>query len=392
MAKDQAMQIQSEINKLILKESCDREKFLKSAKSLEDHFGAAIYSSLLFTTAHLDFKEKTAKKHCLALFTHWRKMSQQMKRKVDFRVAALDYFMAIHRGIKNPMIIEIKIFKKAQMEIKVDELTQLYNYRYFMYSLNQEVKRSNRYNSPLTLVFFDVDDFKHYNDINGHHAGNKSLKMLSQILKSGVRDVDIAARFGGEEFALLLPETNKEGGMVISERIRKKIQESPFFNAELQPLKRFTISGGLATLNVDAKTASDLIKKADHALYRAKAYGKNQMSLNTDDRRIFERIRASISGRLTVATDMGDIFIVQDISEGGLLFHYHKALSVGTVMHLTLNVPGMRNQIDCKAKVRRIKELKKDKKYEIGAQISRIPQGEKKALKSFIRSTKKNKK
>ncbi|MEE8329397.1 MAG: diguanylate cyclase [Thermodesulfovibrionia bacterium] len=385
MVKDQEVQIQSEIIKLLLRESSDREKLSRKMESLEGRFGNRIYTSLLFTTAHLEFEKRTAKKHCREILKHWGKMCRQVKRGVDFRVALLDYFIDVNKQIKNPKIIEIKIFQKTQQETYIDELTQLYNYRYFMKVLDHEIVRANRYHAPLSLVIFDVDDFKHYNDTNGHLTGNKSLKKLARIIKKSVRNVDIVTRYGGEEFAMILPETNKEGGLVISERIRERVEQSTFIKGEKQPLKKFTISGGLATLNVDAKTNSDLIKKADQALYRAKARGKNQIALYVEERREFERVNACLVGCFTVASNTGDTFVVHNISEGGFLFEFHKAIPVGTILHLSLNLPARKTPIQFKAKIRRLEELQKNKKYEIGVSIIQIRESEKKAMRRFIR-------
>lgn len=384
MAANKEKQIQSAIDKLLIGESRKRESFQRKVEGLEKRFGDEIYPSLLFTTAHLDYKKRTAKKHFREVVSHWKKMNVYMKRDIDFRVALLDYFIDINKRIKNPKIIEIKIFQKTQQETFIDELTQLYNYRYFMKAMDHEIVRANRYRAPLSLVIFDVDDFKHYNDANGHLTGNKALHKLAQTIRKSVRDVDIVARYGGEEFAMILPETTKEGGVVISERIRKRVERSGFIKKENQPLKKFTISGGVATLDVDAVTAPELIKKADQALYRAKALGKNNISIYMDERRNFDRVSASITGRLTLASDSGDIFMVQNVSEGGILFRFDKAISLGTVLHLSLNLPHRKSPIHCKAKVRRVEELQKNKKYEIGARIVQILESERKAMKRFI--------
>lgn len=384
MAEAREVQIQSEISKLLLSDSKDRDKFIRKVNLLAGRMGDELYPSMLFTTAHLEFEKAAAKKHWKEILRHWEKMSREVKRDIDFRVALLDYFIDINRRIRNPKIIEIKIFQKTQQETLIDELTQLYNYRYFIKSLDQEIVRASRYHSPMTLAIFDADDFKHYNDTNGHLAGNKALKKLARIIQSSVRNVDVVARYGGEEFALILPETNKEGGLVISDRIREKVEGNAFFKGEKQPLKRFTVSGGIATLNVDAKIGSELIKKADQALYRAKARGKNQIALYVDERRDFDRIRISLSGRLAVVSDSGDVFEALNISVGGILFNFHKAIPVGSILHLSLNIPGRKKPINCKAKVRRVEEVKKNKTYEIGVSITQIRQPEKNALKRFI--------
>ncbi len=392
MDENKELKIQSEVNKLLLKESRNSKGFSHKVELLEERFGDDLYPSLLYITAHLEFSRKTAKKHWKEIFRHWGQMRRHVKRKIDFRVALLDYFVDVNKQIKNPKIIEIKIFQKTQQETFIDELTQLYNYRHFMKAIDNEIVRANRYRAPLSLVIFDADDFKHYNDTNGHLTGNKALKKLAQIIKKSVRDVDIAARFGGEEFALILPETNKEGGMVISDRIRKKVERSAFIKGEKQPLKRFTISGGVATLNVDASNAADLIKKADQALYRAKARGKNQIAFYVEEKRVFERVNASIMGRLAVASDTGDIFEVQDISEGGLLFHFDKPIPLGAILNLSLNLPGRKTPIRCKAKVRRVEEFQKNKKYDIGVRLIQIRESGRKSIKRFIDTQTKKKK
>ena len=384
MAEDKELQIQSEINNLLLRESHDKERFAEKLKSLVEKFGEGFYPSLLFTTVHLEFSKRTAQNHWQEIFRHWDWLSQQVQREIDIRVAILDYFIDINKRMKNPKIIEIKIFQRTQQETIIDELTQLYNYRYFIKALNHEIIRANRYHAPLTLAIFDVDDFKHYNDTNGHLTGSKALVKLAKIIKKNLRDVDIVARYGGEEFTLLLPETNKDGGLAIAERIRQQVEQGTFINGEKQPLKRFTISGGITTLNIDAKTGPDLIEKADQALYRAKKLGKNQIFLYLKERRSFERLNSSIKNLLVVASERGDNYIPQNISEGGILFHSEQALPLGKNLHLSLNFRDRKTTIPLKAKIRRVEQLHKNKKYEIGASIIQIQETEKRAIKKFL--------
>jgi diguanylate cyclase (GGDEF)-like protein len=387
MAINKSSRIQREINKLLASDPRSGRQFIERVNRLVDRFGDDCFPHLLFTTTHLEFSRKAAKRHWDEVLRHWEGMRKCMKREIDFRVALLDYFIDVNRRIKNPKIIEIKVFQKTQQETYLDELTRLFNYRYFSQALQKEIVRANRYTAPLSLLLFDVDDFKHYNDTNGHFAGNKALQKLARTLKQTVRDVDIVVRYGGEEFALILPETTKEGAMVISERIREKVQRSKYPNGEKQPLKRFTLSGGVATLKVDASTASDLVKKADQALYRAKSRGKNQTALYEDERRDFERVNASLVGRLNVASDSGDLFSVKNLSEGGVLLTFQRALPLGSIFHLAFHVPGRKTPIPCKAKVTRVEELQKNKSYEIGARIIQMREREKKSLKRFISST-----
>ncbi len=387
MAVNRSSKIQTEINKLLAGNSRAHQPFIEKVDCLVERYGNDFFPYLFFTTAHLEFSKKTAKKHWNSILLHWEKMRKCVKREIDFRVALLDYFIDINRRIKNPKIIEIKIFQQTQQETFLDELTQLFNFRYFQQALQNEIGRANRYAAPLSLVIFDVDDFKHYNDTNGHFAGNKALKKLARTLKNSVRDVDVVVRYGGEEFALLLPETTKEGALVISERIRSKVERSKYAGGEKQPLKKFSISGGVATLKVDAATGTELIKKADQALYRAKSRGKNQIALYENERRDFERISASLVGRLNVVSDSGDLFSVKNLSEGGALFTFDRALPLGTILHLAFQMPGRKTPLPCKAKVTRVEELKKNKSYEVGVRIIQMREREKKSLKRFIALT-----
>ncbi len=385
MTQKDDRKIQAAVDKLLVRDiTRDRSRFSEEVDRLVERFGDELYPRLLFTMAHLEFQKRTARKHWKEILRHWEGMRGCVGREIDVRVALLDYFVDINRRIKNPKIIEIKIFQKTQQQTHIDELTQLFNYRYFISVLKQEVRRSDRYHAPLSLVIFDADDFKHYNDTNGHLSGNKALRKLARILKGCVRDVDIVARYGGEEFVMVLPETDKEGGMVIAERVRRKVESTPFIREARQPLKSFTVSAGVATFKVDAVTDTDLIKKADQALYRAKARGKNQVCLYEDERRDFVRVEAFLTGRLQLSSDSGEVLQIRNLSEGGLLFTHDRPLPIDTILRLSFQLPGRKTPVSCKARVKRIEEMEKGKHYEIGARITHIPDRDRRALKRFV--------
>lgn len=389
MLNESAKNILKEIRVLLEKESNNLARFEQRMAALADQYGDQVYAPLFFITAHLEVSARTAKKYYFQLLSHWHVMNTCLTREIDFRVALLDYFVSINKRIKNPKIIEIKIFEKTQQDSYIDELTQLYNYRYFMTLLEQELSRAKRYHAPLSLVIFDVDDFKYYNDNNGHLAGNKALKQLARLVSKSIRDVDILARFGGEEFALLLPETNKEGAMIIANRICKAVRSAKFTYASKQPLKCFSVSGGLATFLVDAVTTEDLMRFADQALYRAKDWGKNQIALYVEERRDSERLATSLPGQIKLEKNLGDIILVENISEGGLLFNYHEPLALGSIAHLYFDLPGRRNQIHCKVKARRVEEVSAQEKYKIGVSILQMTQAEQNAIKKFMQGLQK---
>ena len=159
---------------------------------------------------------------------------------------------------------------------RVDGLTGLYNHRYLHQLLDSEIPRSDRYGHQISLVMIDVDDFKRYNDVNGHPAGDKLLRQLSQLLKEHTRETDHVARYGGEEFAIVLTETDKSGAGKFAARLVQSIERTRFDHEESQRTGRITVSIGVATYPEDAVSKTDLIERADVALYQAKAEGKNQ--------------------------------------------------------------------------------------------------------------------
>jgi diguanylate cyclase (GGDEF)-like protein len=382
---DRELEIQSDICRILLQWSRDRERFIQEAAYLEEKYGSDMYPLFFFTVAHLEFSSKTARKHWNEILGHWEDMNRRLKKSIDLRVVLLDYYLDINKCIKNPKIIETKIFEKTLQETFVDELTQLYNYRFFIQSLRRETLRAKRYDTPLSLAMYDVDDFKHYNDINGHPAGSRALKKLAGIISKCSRDVDIVARYGGEEFAVILPETGKVGALAIAERTRRKIEQSRFLNGEKQPLKMVSVSGGVATLNVDAKAATSLIGKADQALYRAKSLGKNRIAGYGKEKRRFARVNSTVRRLLSVVSEEGDRFEACNISEMGILFQSDTAFDTGANLRLSLDFKNGRESVPFTARVRRVSTSRK-KKYEVGASITRVRKEDRKVLKDFVGS------
>ncbi len=176
---------------------------------------------------------------------------------------------------KNDQLISAN---KALKELAVrDGLTGLYNHRYFQEALTVEVLRCKRHDRGFSLLFLDIDHFKHYNDTNGHPEGDVALKTVSDLISSRLRASDMLARYGGEEFIALLPEACPETAREIAESIRALIEEHPFPGEESQPLKQLTISVGTSTFNVDGTDGSTLLEAADRRLYKAKDLGRNKV-------------------------------------------------------------------------------------------------------------------
>lgn len=169
--------------------------------------------------------------------------------------------------------------KRIEKLVVLDELTGLFNRRKFDEALNIEVERAIRYKRHLSLLMLDIDHFKNYNDRNGHLKGDKLLKEIAYLIMIQLRSSDYGFRYGGEEFAILLPETGKEGGLEVAERIRKSVEESGFERSEDQPLGKVSVSIGVAGCPEDAINSRALINMADMALYEAKNSGRNRICL-----------------------------------------------------------------------------------------------------------------
>ena len=158
-----------------------------------------------------------------------------------------------------------------------DGLTGLYNHRYFQKILQEEFQRSRRFQTYLALILLDLDDFKQVNDTYGHQAGDQVLIQLSEIMRESIREVDTPVRYGGEEFAIVLPQTEVDSAIYVAERLKEAIERSPRFQ-EIEPGLTITASLGLCGYpDPGCHSAEDLIRYADKAMYRAKQIGKNRV-------------------------------------------------------------------------------------------------------------------
>ena len=172
------------------------------------------------------------------------------------------------------------LYHQMEQLANSDGLTQLCTKRHFLSRLAELIVRADKGHEGFSIFIFDIDHFKHYNDANGHPAGDEALRTTGKILREIVREDDVTARYGGEEFIVLLPNTSKDGAAVVAEKIRSAIQVHEYPNEKKQPLGDLTISGGVACYPFDGRTSAELIGKADEALYKAKRAGRNQVCIS----------------------------------------------------------------------------------------------------------------
>ena len=164
--------------------------------------------------------------------------------------------------------------QRAEALSVTDDLTQLYNWRYMQQVLRRETKRALRGNRPLSLLFVDLDGFKSINDSHGHLFGSRALVESASVIRASARETDIVARFGGDEFALVLPDSASDGAVSVGERIRDRLAAHRFLEGDGLSIA-LTASVGVATLPDVAATAEELIQAADEAMYWVKSHGKN---------------------------------------------------------------------------------------------------------------------
>ncbi len=183
-------------------------------------------------------------------------------------------------GITNQagIIIEnAQLYTHARIRANTDELTGLYNHRHFHERIDQEIIRDSRFNGTFSLIMMDVDLFKSYNDIYGHLAGDKVLHKVGEYIQSSIRGIDLAFRYGGEEFAVILPEAHIDDAYKVAERIRKTIESKT--SAKAMPI---TVSIGVANWPDDGLMKEEIIGNADAALYRAKQLGRNRTCMSPE--------------------------------------------------------------------------------------------------------------
>ena len=171
---------------------------------------------------------------------------------------------------------ELRKSEKGYKDLAItDGLTQLYNSRHFYSQLEMEIDRANRYNHPLSLLLMDIDDFKQFNDTYGHLEGDKVLAAFGKVVQRCVRAVDAGYRYGGEEFTVILPETDVQGAVFAAERIRKGF-EAEIFSPIPNETVHITVSVGVTQYEPEEKLKA-FVKRTDKAMYSAKKEGKNRV-------------------------------------------------------------------------------------------------------------------
>ncbi|MBI5873574.1 MAG: sensor domain-containing diguanylate cyclase [Candidatus Omnitrophica bacterium] len=170
-----------------------------------------------------------------------------------------------------------QLYEKAVVRAHKDSLTDLWNHGYFQYFFEEKLKQAKDHVSYMSIIMVDIDNFKNYNDTWGHQKGDDILSKISRIIADSSRKIDCVCRYGGEEFAIILPDATKKDAVVIAERIRANIEQHSFISESGHPHQNLTVSLGVASFPEDGTNKDELIRAADSALYEAKRAGKNKV-------------------------------------------------------------------------------------------------------------------
>jgi len=363
-------------------------------KQLEISFGNKIYPEILRLLTQIEFEPEEAQRHWYNILEHRKNLKKKLERDVGFRVALCDYFTNIHPRLKNLIFVEVDIFIQKERFALIDELTGLYNRRFFNRVLKKEIEHSKRYNQPFSLLMLDIDNFKEYNDIYGHQAGDRALNEFAQILKQNARLIDHVSRYGGEEFAVILPRADIKQARLSAERHLRAVETHAFSGQEKLPLGNFTVTIGVATYPINVRDGLELIQKADEALYIGKQKGRNRVVISADERRhnfrypldveMLFRLRGSDEKLLNRGT-------TRDISQCGMLCQTCEPVELEQMLKIVLRHPIDGSEVNFMARsVRLEKNSEKGRSYFLGLSIELGSEKEEKALKALIEKASRN--
>jgi diguanylate cyclase (GGDEF)-like protein len=338
ITRDEAQRIRNELMAVLAEDAHNAQRLLARLDSISRESGIGAHAALILILTHLAFEEHEAREHWKSILAHREALSTRMGRDVGLRVALLDYFTNINRRLTEPAIIDLEMFEASERSSTLDPATGLVNDRGFRTSVQGELRRARRYNQHVSIVLFDLDDFAEVAETRGRIVAGRLLREAGILLKNKIRDIDLAARPGEDEFALVLPETDRNGALLVAERFRLEIEEF-FARREIAgPPLHLTISGGVASYPGDANTPELLLERAAQALYRAKAAGKNVVHVYQPERRRFLRFELE-PGRFEVevlAPRRMEAALPANLSRNGILFTCPEALDVGEEIEIRL--------------------------------------------------------
>jgi len=331
-------------------------RLLAAVESLAQEHGNAVYKQMFQLMVGKHFGSELSGRYWREAISHCRKIFRPEFADRGFRPALLDYLRNVAGEFSDPRIIEAEYLHNITRSSVTDGLTGLYNQTYFKKILEMTIANQRRsIDQNFALILLDLDYFKQYNDRCGHLHGDEALRLCAELITAALRDGDMAVRYGGEEFALLLPNVDRHIAFAVAERIRKSIEDYHFPNQELLDSGSLTISGGVALFPDNGETAEDIIKAADKELYRAKERRNTIHTFSADRRSSFRR---SVRSLVEYASFEGALYrpaLSIDISERGMGLGCENLLFEGMTLSVRLTRPYWPLNMHLSAKVRQVR-------------------------------------
>ncbi len=365
---DKGQDYPASLHSLLEESAFARPEGPRAVADLERRYGAQVFADALFHLTRLEMDGARAKENWTAVLAHREAMAQALGRTVGLRTAVCDYFTSQGHELKNPVVIESRLLVQREDSAFKDELTGIFNRRFFNLEMRKEVARSRRSGMPFCVFMIDGDHFKAFNDRYGHQAGDAALQQLAQIFVASGRVNDQVCRYGGEEFVVILPRTSKQNALMVAERFRRNV-ENHLITYDGKPIGSLTISIGVACSPDDATGEEELVRLADWALYRAKTGGRNQVSADTSDRRMHRRMAVATQVEFIVPAGDGADYVCRaaDISLGGLMCESNRPFTRGAEIRVNVHDPSGGDPISLAARaVRSMESAATDLPYRTG--------------------------
>jgi diguanylate cyclase (GGDEF)-like protein len=350
--------------------SLNDDILIKEVEELVKTSGPSTLQQTFKLLAGIDIPLEKCTRHWEKLLLYRSQMVKKLQRPIGLTTVLCDYLQNETNYLKNPRLVETTEYENTLEKSHYDKLTGLFNRCYFDEAYNQQVALAKRYKEDFTVLFFDIDNFKLVNDTHGHKAGDKVLQRIADVIMAEKRDSDIAARFGGEEFILLLTHSDNISSYFIAERLRQKIAalEFTFLNKPCH----VTISGGIASYPFNSENPEDLIEMADNAMYLAKGAGKNRISHYKKEKRRYLRVKIDeqIRTKELNFTDGPALDATsKDICVGGILFENDSSLPLGSLISVQIQLASGKKPVILIGYVVRV-ELLESGRYDIGMTTS----------------------
>jgi len=373
---EEATRYREELAEVLREDAHNEERILRRLDQIRTQSGLQAYAALLLILTNLAFEEVEARRHWEEILKHRRALGQSLGRGVGLRVAVLDYFVNVNRQLTSPRIIDLSLVDRPDPSSPIDPRTGLWNARQFLTALQKEIRRAKRYRLDLTMLYLDIDDFREINERYGELVGDILLREVAILIKNKIRDIDMAARLAGEEFGLILPETERMGSFLVAERIRKEM-ERHFLRRDVdgRPIA-MTVTIGMAKYPEDAAIADRLVRRAEEAMHQAKARGGNSVGVYYRERRNYIRFDVSRK-QVTIRVKPADGTSLEplradhaplNISRSGLLFESDTAYAIGDEVVIVCEDGRDQGRVTLRARIVRIEEIEgESRRYEVGA-------------------------